>query len=355
MAWACGEQPAHMAARRLQRQLRHLSPAPPAEPALASAVPPAAAGVQRLGPSDLQDVLDLVSVAFSEHGETTPRQVMKPHVYREGSMHEHWGIRDGGRLLAVAGVTPRTLTVGDASLKTAGVGGVAVHPRLGRNQGLMTRLMDHTIADLRAEGYVLSMLSGLRQRYAHFGYEKAGQNVSLTLTSRNFELGGAAATAAVAAAATLRLCPMEAAHLPAAQALHAAQSVRWERGDPDSSATEFLLVLSAWNARPFAALDAGTGEVVGYLVADAAAGVQGGGRTADPSKLQEVVGRDDATTLSMIYRWVTEHGAPFSSQDPAATMTHWELPSWQVAAAAAGQYEGGGLGRQLLEIAETTR
>ena len=61
-------------------------------------------------------------------------------------------------------------------------------------------------------------------------------------------MGPEAALAAVAGAAELRLCPLEALHIPAARALHSAQLVRWERGggggDRDAAA-EFRLVLSA--------------------------------------------------------------------------------------------------------------
>lgn len=353
--------------RRLDRELRHLRPvvgAPPKGFPAASAPESSGAGatttakVERLRRRDLQDLLDLVTVAFAEHGESTPRQVMKPHVYRANRMHEHWGIRERGtgRLLAVAGVTARTLIMGGGStLKAAGIGGVAVHPRLGRKQGLMTQLMDHAIADLKTQGFALAMLSGLRQRYAYFGFEKAGQTISLTLTSRNFELGNPAAVAAVAAAASLQLCPMEPSHLPAARALHAAQTVCWGRhadasascdsSESSSPDSEFMLVMSAWNARPYVALDHTTGDVVGYLVGGAAAGVQGGGRTADPSKLQEVVGCDSATTLSIVYAWVKSNGTAFSSQDPVATMTSWDLPAWQMQ---------DGLGRDLLQIAEAS-
>jgi hypothetical protein len=201
--------------------------------------------------------------------------------------------------------------------------------------------MDHAIADLRMQGCALAMLSGLRQRYAYFGFEKAGQSFSLTVTSRNFELGHHAAVAAVAAAATLHLALMEPSHLTAVKALHGSQRVCWDR--PADSG--LMRVMSAWNARPYVALDNNTGEVVGYLVAGPAVGVQGGGRTADPSKLHEVVGRDRIRTLSIIYAWIKSNGVAFSSQDPAATMASFDLPAWLLQDK---------LGRDLLQIAETT-
>ena len=79
------------AARRLSHHSRCLFP--PAQASTAAAgghtVTGAAAGewgeaeraeiaaVEQLDASDLEEVLDLVTVAFAEHGETTPRQLLR--------------------------------------------------------------------------------------------------------------------------------------------------------------------------------------------------------------------------------------------------------------------------------------
>lgn len=338
--------------------------------------------MEQLDASDLEEVLDLVTVAFAEHGETTPRQLLKPHVYRAEAMHEHYGIRTAAaakhhrQLLAIASVSLRVMHLAGARapLRIGAVGGVAVHPRLGRNQRFMSRLMMRAVADMRAPplddansgGVALAMLSGLRQRYAHFGFETAGTAIALDLTTRNFERGGAVDAVLVG---NIRLQPLKSAaahHLvAAARALHAQQCVWCDRGDSgrrraaghreeqelgsslpvDTSNEEFVLFLRAWNARPFAAIDTTTGECVGYLVADAAAGMYGAGRSADGSRLREFVATSDAVALAMIYRFALDHGTGFGSKDPSAKCVHLELSPWVSRTA---------LGQELLRVAEDT-
>ena len=82
-------------------------------------------------------------------------------------------------------MVPRSWMVGGVELKCAGVGGVCSHPVLARGAGYVQQLMDHIIARMKAEGYHLSVLGGIRQRYAYYGYEKCGVATSYAINRSN--------------------------------------------------------------------------------------------------------------------------------------------------------------------------
>ena len=74
---------------------------------------------------------------------------------------------------AAVGNFDNDMLVGGVRLKTCCIGNVAVGKAF-RGMGYMSRLMNVSVADMKARGVDFSYLGGLRQRYAYFGYENAG-------------------------------------------------------------------------------------------------------------------------------------------------------------------------------------
>jgi len=96
----------------------------------------------------------------------------------------NYAIRDNGRMIAAAGVYPIDWRVGEVVIRVAGIGNVAVDPEH-RGRGLMSQLMRHVVTIAPQLGYDLTWLGGYRQRYATFGYEKAGVLQQFFVTRAN--------------------------------------------------------------------------------------------------------------------------------------------------------------------------
>ena len=64
-----------------------------------------------------------------------------------------------------------------------GIGNVASHPEK-RGQGTMKALMNAAVSDMIKDGIDLSVLSGKRHRYNHFGYEKCSGMRYFNLSAR---------------------------------------------------------------------------------------------------------------------------------------------------------------------------
>lgn len=213
----------------------------------------------QLRAADFEEAMDFLNLVFSGHAPTDFAKLL-PVLYRptEEQMACNYAIRQQGRIRAVVGLFPLQWQVGQRVMKVAGIGGVSTHPNR-RGTGLMQRLMQHCVAQMKTQGYHLSWLGGQRQRYLYCGYEKCGVGLSLSLSRANLRHCFAGDPA-------LRFEPLAAADqasLARAWELHDAQPSRARRASGD-----FYLHCVSWHHRPFAALDAG-GRMVGYLVANA--------------------------------------------------------------------------------------
>ena len=230
--------------------------------------------LEQLTLNDFEEATDLLNYVFSQAHGPHDFEALLPKLYRptEERMGCNYGIRHRGMLVAIAGVFPLTWQVGEATLRVAGIGGVATHPRH-RGKELMRAVVSHCVAAARAAGYQLSWLDGLRRRYRHFGYERCGTEISFRLTARDFAGAGIDA-----AGLRFRRLQEGDALLAEVQRLHARQQVHWRR-----PATELLSICASWNSAPYAALDGG--EFAGYLIA---------GR--DPTRVSELVAVDAAAT-----------------------------------------------------------
>ena len=240
--------------------------------------------VTRLQPEEFAEAIDLINYVFSHTYGPHDFETLLPKLYRPEPelVRCHWVVREHGALLALAGVYPMTWQVGGSALRVAGIGAVATHPRH-RGRGLMRAVVGHAVAEARADGYDLSWLDGLGHRYRHFGYERAGAEVTLQITERDFAGAGVNA----AGVRFRRLREGDSLLEPAAR-LHAGLRVHWRR-----TPAELPRICASWGGALYAALEGD--ELTAYLVA---------GR--DRSTVTELVAVDTATAMRVAAAWRAE-------------------------------------------------
>ena len=214
--------------------------------------------IECLSLSDYEELIAHLDAAFQFSPEASFTRLV-PLVYRptEELMRCNFAIRREGRIAAVVGVFPVTWHLGRAVLRVAGVGGVSCASPY-RGQGLMSRLLAHAREHIRREGYHLSYLGGQRQRYAHFGWEKAGMEMRFAVSEANVRHHFANRPSQ-----GIHLEPLDPADkgtILELKALHDAQ-VSWCQ----HSAEDFELYLRSWITTPKVARDA-QGRIVGYAL-----------------------------------------------------------------------------------------
>ena len=244
--------------------------------------------VLQLTPDDFEEAIDLINYVFSQTYGPHDFQNLLPKLYRPDPelVRCHWGVRKNGALVAVAGSYPLTWQVGDTALRVAGIGAVATHPRH-RGRGLMRAVVGHCVAEARAAGCHLSWLDGLGHRYRHFGYERAGAELTFQLTERDF-----AAVGVDADGVRFRRLRAGDALLEQAARLHAGQRVHWRRPP-----AEMPRICASWGGALYAALVGD--ELAAYLVA-----------ARDRSTVTELVALDAATAVRVAAAWRAKRSAP---------------------------------------------
>ena len=132
---------------------------------------------------------ELMSVLNTSFGFFTPETEflgLLPKLYREQyrPQDQNWVVTEDGVLTAAIGAYDHEIVVCGRRLPCRGVGNVAVHPDH-RRKGYMKAAMNQAIADMVADGIVLSTLGGRRQRYQYFGYDKAGPAYHFSISRDN--------------------------------------------------------------------------------------------------------------------------------------------------------------------------
>lgn len=132
---------------------------------------------------------ELMRVLNTSFGFFTPETEflgLLPKLYREQyrPQDQNWVVTEDGVLTAAIGAYNHEITVCGRRLPCRGVGNVAVHPDH-RHKGYMKLAMNQAIADMAADGIVLSTLGGRRQRYQYFGYDKAGPAYHFSISRDN--------------------------------------------------------------------------------------------------------------------------------------------------------------------------
>ncbi len=250
--------------------------------------------LERLGPDDYPAAVAFLDAVF---GEARPHDFarMLPARYQPTAEHmrHQLAARDGGRIVGLLGLFPLPLRLGARRLSIGGVGGVSV-AREHRGRGLMGRLLERAADLAREEGHAALWLAGQRQRYLCHGYERAGTEVTLTVTPRNLR-------GLEPRAVTLRPLAEDAAVPDALIALAEREPWRCERPRRDFSA-----YLRSWHHVPFLA-ETRDGERVGYLAAHPRSGL-----------VHELVAATSEQRLAAAAAWVRsrDQATPFVAATP---------------------------------------
>ncbi|MEK6647360.1 MAG: GNAT family N-acetyltransferase [Candidatus Firestonebacteria bacterium] len=109
------------------------------------------------------------------------------HVFRcddEKFMKNSLIIKDKGKIIAHIGIFPMKIIVQGNILNCGGIGGVSTDDAY-RGHGLMTKLINAAILEMKKRKYEISFLWGDRKRYGNFGWEIGGRRVLYTLSKRS--------------------------------------------------------------------------------------------------------------------------------------------------------------------------
>lgn len=130
--------------------------------------------VRRGTPDDYEDIIDFGNYVFHTDFAVLLPKLYKSHPERAA---EHLLVTEnragGERIRGMSGLFPIPVTVCGRKLKGAGVGTVSVHP-YDRGKGYMKEAVGGCVRWAEAEGYDFVILSGRKQRYQHYGFEKCG-------------------------------------------------------------------------------------------------------------------------------------------------------------------------------------
>lgn len=138
-------------------------------------------------PDDFPNILNFINMVFSmSHCPHDFRQLL-PKLYEKGQEEKsiHYLALENEEIKACVCVLPITLCCKDKTITCATVGSVSVHP-YSRGKGYMRKLMHIAIEDMKKNHISMSTLSGLRNRYQYYGYEKGGFIFQYCFTSDNF-------------------------------------------------------------------------------------------------------------------------------------------------------------------------
>lgn len=132
---------------------------------------------------DLEDIIDFANMVFNLKGEGINFEELLPKAYSQDRAErlEHHITEENGKIRALIDLYPLELRQTDSLVKAAYVGTVSVHPN-SRRKGYMTELMRRAEDSARASGCDLLLLDGNRQRYQHYGFERAGIKYNYNVT-----------------------------------------------------------------------------------------------------------------------------------------------------------------------------
>lgn len=143
--------------------------------------------VRKLCANDYDELLSLLNQVFARQNKRETdfvKDLPKMWVKDDEHMLKHIGAFEDGRLVSVVGIYSLPLRVLDETLSFYTVGNVATHWEH-TGKGYMSLLLNNAMNELKELGADGSRLSGLRERYNHYGYEAAGQLYEFTFTEHN--------------------------------------------------------------------------------------------------------------------------------------------------------------------------
>jgi len=246
-------------------------------------------GPRQARPDEFREAMRFTDMVFRP-GQKGRRIVQRqyPHAYRDEAAFARrlLLLRHDGELVGCIAVHPMVLRLGEARVSAGGIGIVGTHPDR-RGEGIMTRLLDKAIQQMRVAGHAVSLLGGDRQRYARFGWENSGVCNVYELTARS--LGKATAADRV-----LRLQDPDAAMCRRIRRLSDSRAYGVERKLGDMAPLLMRNGKQAWVCQE--------GRRFAYAVAG------GAGRTNRPyASIHEFGG--DAELVLALFRRLMDHSA----------------------------------------------
>ena len=132
------------------------------------------------------DYMKLINDSFGFSTPETEFIGIHPKLYREEyrPQDQNYVVSEAGIPVAAVGAYDHEILVCGRRIPCRGIGNVAVHPHH-RSKGYMKMAMNKAVEDMITDGIVLSTLGGQRQRYLHFGYDKAGPVYNYSVTKEN--------------------------------------------------------------------------------------------------------------------------------------------------------------------------
>lgn len=200
-------------------------------------------------PEDFPNILDFINMVFSmSHCPHDFRQLL-PKLYKEGQEEKsiHYIALEDKEIKACVCVVPITLCCGKEKITCAAVGSVSVHP-YSRGKGYMRKLMQIAIQDMKENNIAMSNLSGLRNRYQYYGYEKGGFVFQYCFTLDNFRHSRERFPKR-----EVSLCQIQDAKdllLTEIQSIQETQILFAKRNPED-----FLAIMESWNAKLYGILE----------------------------------------------------------------------------------------------------
>jgi len=141
-------------------------------------------GPLRASLADFDSLIEFVDECFPGDRDQGGMLARWPHCYIPKKIGNCLIIKDSSKAVSHVGYVDQTLLVDGEEVKVAGITGVATWPTY-RRRGFMTQLLNYSISLMREEGYAFSDLGGDRQRYARFGWERAGRQWLFDITPRS--------------------------------------------------------------------------------------------------------------------------------------------------------------------------
>ena len=212
--------------------------------------------IERLNAENYDELLNMLNTVFHKsEGDTF--DIFLPVMWKRDDAHmsKHLAIRANGKLAAVVGIYPLPAIINGEPITFATIGNVATMPEF-EGRGMMRALMNEALREAKRIGIDIARLSGARQRYNRYGFERAGVDYQFKLTKKN-----------------LMEYYQEKFHfkqillddrdlLEHVMTLERNAPLYAERGD----AKQFFQTLSAYKCKIWGAINA-AGELVGYICA----------------------------------------------------------------------------------------
>lgn len=200
-------------------------------------------------PDDFPNILNFINMVFSmSHCPHDFRQLL-PKLYEKGQEEKsiHYLALENEEIKACVCVLPITLCCENKTITCATVGSVSVHP-YSRGKGYMRKLTHIAIEDMKKSNISMSTLSGLRNRYQYYGYEKGGFVFQYCFTPDNFRH-----CREKFPKRKITLCQIQDTENPLLTEIQAIQEnqILFAKKNP----SDFLAIMKSWNAKLYSILE----------------------------------------------------------------------------------------------------